>query len=298
MTTDTIVRKDVHTERIFVTAEMARKFLRLNIENNRPINADRVNQYARDMKSGRWKENGDTIKFSDTTELIDGQHRLSACVQAGIGFWSLIAYGVKRDAFLTIDRNQTRSTGQLLHLASGVNDYNAISGVLSWLWRFRDGIVLTQRQPTAVEANELFEAHPRVRESITYTRRLLSKFKAGPVSAVAFCHYCFSKQDPALAELFFDGLGSGTSLRMIDPVYQLRERIIAQATAGRRIATHELIALYFKAWIAEREQRTIKNLRWVSTEAFPNIGPIDEKKMAEPTKVEKKAKRAAAAAAV
>jgi hypothetical protein len=288
-----LVAKDVHTERIFVTSELARRWLRLNIENNRPLNQQNIYDYARDMKNGKWKENGDTIKFADTGELIDGQHRLQACATAGVGFWSLVAYGVKREAFITIDRGSTRSRGQVLHMALGLNDYNAISATISWLWRFRDGIMLAAKMPTADETAELLEKHPKIRESVARARKVLTKFKAGPLAVVAVCHYLFSRQDADLAELFFDAMETGVNLRVLDPVYQLRERLIgAISGSGRKIGSHELVALYFKAWLATREQRTLKqSLRWSAAETFPNIGPIDGTLHAEkPIKLVKKGK--------
>lgn len=268
--------KPVHTERIFVNSEMARKWLRLNMPGNRPISESRVKQYARDMKNGKWQENGDTIKFSDTGELIDGQKRLTACVECGIGFWSLVAYGVKREAFITIDRNQARSTGQLLHLTAGIGDYNNISSALRWLTGWRDGIVLNHSRPTSGEIAEMLAAHPGIVDSAAQAARCIRRFRAGPAGLVAFCHYLFTRQDATLAELFFDSLATGAGLRESDPVHRLRERIIASsASASKRIEPYELIALFFKSWLAEREQRTIITaLRWQAGESFPNIGPI------------------------
>jgi hypothetical protein len=276
----------VHTERIFITAERARQFLKNNFKNNRPLNMRRINDYARDMKSGHWRENGDTIKLSADGEMIDGQHRCAASVQCGIGFWSLVAYGIQKEAFVTIDRNQSRSTGQVLHLESGVSDYNALSGALSWLWRFRDGIMLATMQPTSSEAAELLQEHPQLKDSLMAARQVIKRFKAGSAATVAVVHYLFTRQDATLAELFFDSLASGASLQETDPVYQLRFRLISAAgSATKRIGAYELIALYFKAWIAEREQRKMGILRWATTEAFPNIGPITEAKH-RPEKIE------------
>lgn len=281
--------KDVHTERIFVTAEMARRWLRQNIENNRPLNRNRIAQYSKDMKNGRWKENGDTIKFADDGVMIDGQHRLSACVECGIGFWSLVAYGIKKDAFMTIDRNQTRSTGQLLHLTAGVTDYNSLAAALNWLYCFKDGIMLSSRgvNATPLELQELLAQHPGIAESVKFARGAQGRFRVRPASVLPICHYLFTRQDSLLAEAFFDSLTTGTSLRDVDPVYRLRERIInAASTTAKRIDAYELIALFFKAWLAEREQRTIsQGLRWAMGESFPNIGPISEHKMRPELKV-------------
>lgn len=276
------VGKYVHTVRVFVTAEMARNFMRLNIANNRPIQEARMKDYARDMKHNNWKENGSTMVFSgpsleDPGEMIDGQKRCMACIEAGVGFWTLIAFGVSKEAFLTIDRGQTRTAGQVLHLDSGVTDYNAVSATLSWLWRFRDGIMLTGGRPTSLEEAELLTMNPGLPESVRAARGILHRFKAGPVAIIAICHYLFTRQDATLAETFFDALSTGASLREIDPVYRLRERIIiASGSTSKRITSYELLALFFKTWNAEREQTTMKaTLRWIQAESFPNIGPVD-----------------------
>lgn len=276
-----MAEKQVHTERIFVTSEMARRWLRSNIEGNRRVNSNRVNQYARDMKSGKWKENGETLKFADTGELIDGQHRLTASVESGIGFWSLVSYGIKKEAFITIDRNQPRSIGQQLHLAYGATDYNNLQAALTWLSVFVDGIVAaTRARPTASELQELFNENPGMQDSVRAAAVTHGSLRTPSRSALAFCHYCFTRQDATLAESFFEALSTGASLRTIDPVFRLRERIItSSAAANKRLSTFEFIALVFKAWQAEKEGRTIEGtLRWQVGESFPNIGPIGTKK--------------------
>lgn len=280
--------KVVHAERIFISAEMARRWIKLNLENNRQLNQERVNSYSRDMKAGKWRENGDSIKFAEDGSMIDGQHRLHACIQSGCGFWSLVAYGIKKEALLTIDRGQPRTRGQVLRLDSGLADQNAVAATLAWLFRFKDGIVMARATATDTEMAELLIEHPGIKESIAAARRVLHQFKAGSVSIVAICHYLFTRQDAALAELFFDSLAKGASLREVDPVYQLRKRLISSASAGRKIEAHSIIALYFKTWIAEREQRTMNSLQWQASESFPNIGPIGPAKM-RPEKVQQMA---------
>jgi hypothetical protein len=52
--------------------------------NNRNLRVPVVQSYARDMVSGNWMLNGETIKFDQSGKLIDGQHRLSAVVTADV----------------------------------------------------------------------------------------------------------------------------------------------------------------------------------------------------------------------
>jgi hypothetical protein len=231
------------------------------------------------MKSGKWRENGDSVKFAEDGSLIDGQHRLHASIQSGCGFWSLVAYGIKKEAFLTIDRGQPRTRGQVLRLDSGLADQNAVAATLAWLYRFRDGIMLQRGTATDTEISDLLGENPGIKDSIAAARRVMHHFKAGTVSVVAICHYLFTRQDDTLAELFFDSLGRGTNLREIDPVYQLRKRLISSASSGRKMESFTMIALYFKTWLAERERRTLSRLEWQPSDNFPNIGPVGVAKM-------------------
>lgn len=66
-----------------ITPSKAKSLLRLNT-NNRNLRENRLEQYAYDMKSGRWYANGVPIVISNEGELKDGQHRLQACVKAGV----------------------------------------------------------------------------------------------------------------------------------------------------------------------------------------------------------------------
>lgn len=68
-----------------VTPEMAKAWLLKNPE-NRPIEEDRVSEYADKMRRGEWKEKmhgGSPLIVMKEGELINGQHRLMAVVKYG-----------------------------------------------------------------------------------------------------------------------------------------------------------------------------------------------------------------------
>ena len=68
-----------------VTPEMAKAWLLKNPE-NRPIEEDRVREYADKMHRGEWKEKmhgGSPLIVMKEGELINGQHRLMAVVKYG-----------------------------------------------------------------------------------------------------------------------------------------------------------------------------------------------------------------------
>lgn len=76
-----------------ITPKIAAEYLTRNTS-NRNRRPTRIQQYARDMGSGNWPVTGESIKFSETGDLLDGQHRLVACVLSGVSFQTWVAHNV------------------------------------------------------------------------------------------------------------------------------------------------------------------------------------------------------------
>lgn len=99
----------------FITPEMAEKYLAFN-NSNRSISQNKVKQYAKDMETGNWMVNGETICFFENGELKDGQHRLSAIVLSGKGQWTVVVRGISHDAFIH-NRGKLRTVSNVLEIA-------------------------------------------------------------------------------------------------------------------------------------------------------------------------------------
>jgi len=84
---------------------------------NRKLNTRHVELYANEIRSNRWKLNGDAIRLDPDGRILDGQHRLQACVLAGIPFQTIVMTGVEADTFDTMDCGRTRTTSQVLQMA-------------------------------------------------------------------------------------------------------------------------------------------------------------------------------------
>lgn len=98
-----------------ITPEIAHEWLRGNTI-NRPVKQHYVRMLASDMELGRWKRNGETIKRNGRL-LLDGQHRLLACIMANTPFETLVVDGIDRDVFPTIDDGCPRSRIDTLAVA-------------------------------------------------------------------------------------------------------------------------------------------------------------------------------------
>lgn len=98
-----------------VTPELAAKWLEKN--NNRRLRMPRVEEMARDMLNGQWRDTHQAIAFNCDGSLKDGQHRLHAVVKSGVPqvFW--IATGLSDEAGVHIDTHAPRSDCDAFQLA-------------------------------------------------------------------------------------------------------------------------------------------------------------------------------------
>jgi hypothetical protein len=260
-----------------ITPAIAQEMLENNIANNRKVRPARVNEFAADMAAGKWVKNGEAVQISDTGKLLNGQHRLLACIKSGVSFWCLVVRGLPENVFSTIDRGQQKSVGQVLHTIAGVGDYNLVAAVINWIYRFEHGYVLQKRKTslTADGTLDVLKEHPALVERAAYAVALNKRFKMGAGSVIAFCYYIFSLQNKERADQFFDSLVIGADLREIDPVFHLRNLLIRRGAGTTHALTpYEVCAFFFKTWLAFMEGRTLTDLRWRTGDEFPNIGPV------------------------
>lgn len=92
-----------------VTPDIAKSWLVANRVNRR-LDQGTVRQYASDMENGMWfSRTGESIKFSEGGDLIDGQHRLHAVIKSGKPIVMEVTRGIERDAIHVIDTGRPRS---------------------------------------------------------------------------------------------------------------------------------------------------------------------------------------------
>lgn len=93
----------------------ARQLLTLNTR-NRPILRSAVSVMVADMAKGNFVFNGDTIGISDEDVLINGQHRLEACVKSNKPLKVLLVTGLPHSVGTSIDQGRSRSVGDILRM--------------------------------------------------------------------------------------------------------------------------------------------------------------------------------------
>lgn len=264
------------TVRMFVKPKQAKAWLDTNTR-NRPLMEMLVDVYARDMREGRWQENGDAIRFDRGGVLLDGQHRLEACVKSGASFWTDVAYGLDPECFQTIDGGSKRKVSQVAAIM-GVTNATIVSAAASYLWTHSahgaEHIGCPRYTPTRTQHEEvIIKTRPLLESSATAVRGFPRRFATPAI--LCFCHYLFAQDDRSTAERFFSDLKSGVNLSLKSPSRVLREKLTDLSKEKAKLPTPEIIALIFKAWIAYRSGKQIGKLQWRSggkaPESFPDI---------------------------
>ena len=255
-----------------ITPEAAQKLLAKN-QRNRTVRKSHVNELARAMESGHWRVNGDTIRMNGDT-LVDGQHRLLACIKSNTAFETLVISDLDSSTFHTIDLGLKRSHADTLHVRGEVNP-NQLSAALilvhKYEMRVTGGIKVSN-----IELPTLLDKHRGIRESVQHLSGYIKIFI--PHAILAAAHYMFARSNKEAADHFIEQICTGVGLQHKDPALVLRERIMTEknrsGTASQLPRVYTLVLLV-KAWNAYLEGRKITSLRWRtkkhSKELFPKV---------------------------
>lgn len=270
-------RKHMHRLTVSVetiTPATAVRWMAEHHDDNRPLKKTHVTYLARAMRNGEWMLNGESVVFDWNGKIRNGQHRLSACIESGLSFETVVVRGVDPAAFATMDGGSKRTVGD--HMAvMGKQHYNLLAAAVSELRRWERGDLgatsSEDKRVSGVEAVEVLARYPDIENSVAIGQRCKPVMSTG---IATFFHYVFSQKDRKAADEFFAAIADGVGLSKTQAVWHLRERLITVKTDRTKYLTpRHMKALVIKAWNATREGRPVKSLKFSpdAGEAFPEI---------------------------
>ena len=231
-----------------ITPELARKWLDGNTGNFRTLDKKRVTNYFNEMKSGNWDVNGETIKFNEQQLLLDGQHRLTACVESGVTFKSFVVRNLIADA-KHIDRGQPRTIAQWIK-RSGVKNAKVIASAARHVVAHDKGIWETGSWSASFATDsEVIEFAIKWQDELnTCIPPRGIDISVSAFTAVMFVGDGRRNIDECETAMWFrDAFANGESITNTDPVYHLREKCKASSTRGK-IDHHTARMLLTLAW--------------------------------------------------
>ena len=273
-----ITANEARTERVKVTPEMAGGLLALNTKNRTIIKAHLM-MLQDCLQRGDWVFNGEPIIVATSGRILDGQHRLLACVNTGVTIDTNIVYGVDESVFATIDQGKSRTVGNVLDIA-GEENYNAVAAALKALWVFaRTGQVYDGGRPgcefTSTIAQHVLRMNEPIRDSVKASLRC-EHYKSK--SLLAALHYVFTFSNHHVANELVEVMeqGGGDKDR---PFHVLREHVIYCRFNRVPLGNRSLAAKTIRAFNAEVTGEWVKRLQFKPDGQFPAVVGLDYKRI-------------------
>lgn len=246
-----------------VTPEMAAKWLLLNLPHNRSITRARVEKLSEAMRGGKFRLTGEAVIFTDGADgsecLLDGQHRLIACVLAGVAIRVWVCRHAEAEVFRVIGSGKSRTAADRVSML-GVANASSVASMGRSLYFIERRSINTKELVAQEDILEVCERHRSGIERINGVMLSHRDFRSGRLrSACLWVTYV----DRDHGAVFTQSLVDGLNLRRTDPVYHLRERVRTDPSlfqnAPERFGL--LLTLVFRAFddfLNNREVRQVK----------------------------------------
>ena len=270
------IQSDVTAGVAEITPELAKEILSNQNHGNRAIKKAHVKMLATTLKSNEWMLNGESITFSESGRLLDGQHRLTACVNSGIFFQTIVIKGIKDDdAFGTIDIGKPRSVADLMDL-QGLPKAPLFSAIA----KQHKAWIETDNKATFKLDRRYYTERSIALHGKKYVDTIFPAFevtqKLGRKSAaIGFAALLILDTAIDDGEEFFAEIESiwkdECSPEPQSPSFVLYEWINKEEQIFRPAKMTVLAALTIKAFNAHVKKEQIKKLFWKPTEGFPSV---------------------------
>ena len=126
-----VEKPPLHSVVIQFAPAVAAKLAALTNTRNRPKQDHHAALLSVLMRDTAYEITGDTLKWSRSGVMLDGQHRMHGCAASGKSLTTHVVFGLPDDIFDVLDQGKKRSPGDVLALC-GVKDYSCFPGP----WRF------------------------------------------------------------------------------------------------------------------------------------------------------------------
>ena len=264
------MNKEIRHELVTITPDMAREFLSHNTD-NRHIRKAAIRTYAEDMENGRWFLTTDAIGFDKNGVLINGQHRLLACIEAGVSFQSFVDYGLDASAFSAIDNGVSRSASDGMR---DVANASTAAACVKAAYAFRinrasqSDKMNKSMSLSNVRVNEIYNTDAEgydtavsIARSIYDKKDYMRAITPGQLSGMIYFLINDKGHDQVKVESFFRQI---LSFKTADneTLELLRIRLLNDSASPIKMTTTLKRNLITKAWNSFVQGRTLRVLKW------------------------------------
>jgi hypothetical protein len=263
-----------------ITCDLAREIIRFQGE-NRQLRKHVVKKFANLIRSGRFGLTHQGIAFNVLGVLIDGQHRLNACVETGRSIFVLVAFNMPEESYLRVDRGTNRSAGDDL-ITMGLetttaqgNRFAAAARVVAAVDKgFDPTLSDTGSFAETFEMPGIKERHPKLADTVGWARLVLARSSVKyPPAGFAGLLTLMREVDDRKAMGLAERMTIGVPRSVEDPANLIRNAQAAgrgKSTAGAARAA--FMYRFVRAWNHEHAGTTATRLHSGNEgSGFPDI---------------------------
>lgn len=249
-----------------VEPAQAEEWLRKNCENNRRVVRSRVKQYAADMRAGRWRLSDQAVSFNAESRLVNGQHRLHACVESGEPFLTLVVWNLPGESMMALDGGKKRTTDDNMT----VSGREWPRGAGATVRRLFTGLKHSVSRPYSDQEVDEFLAE--CSEAVRFAHAVLPRGKCASAAiraVVARARIALGERAETRLRNFASVLLTGLMKEGDEAGVLLRNYVLEDANAGGGTGRKNLYAMAESALAAFLKEQAPKKLSPATSELFP-----------------------------
>lgn len=279
-----IKKPPIHSVVLVIEPDASREILNTYNTRNRSFKPRNIRSITGAVASGVFGRTGDTIKFSKTGVLIDGQHRLKGSVDARRPLETHAVFGLEDEVFDILDQGAKRTAADVLRM-DGQPDPTWVASAVRWVIAIHKGTIPRHLTTSNREIRELVEGkHRKVVEFLPHARQVYQLYRHSP-SFLTALFYTIAHKDKELEEKFVDAWlrGNRTGRNENFSVLQLRMMSVNGQRAGDPYIRAAATVNMFNHWNAGLVV-TPKAMAWQPHQKFPALvfdGPAFKRQLVE-----------------
>lgn len=216
------------------TPSMAKHMLKYNRDNSAIVKSS-IEQYAVNMAEKNWVLNAEPISFTWDGTLGSGQHRLLACIKAGVSFPTVLAFGI--DPKMIMYRNSgKRDKGHNYLKSAGYKYPNELEKVIRWVLLYHESkggstarsSYAPTSYPNLAKTFDIESVYLAIKTAKDIERVSKKLVKPQYAAAVYYIARQFNKYD---ADKFFQEWAQGRP----EPIAQKAQKVLAAMAAADNV---------------------------------------------------------------
>lgn len=249
-----------------ITPEYAKQLLETNTDNRR-IRRTRVLFYINEMKSGNWMLTPEGITISKTGKLMNGQHRLTALVEAGVSLPFMVFTGVDQEVFKVLDSGMNRTAADIFDI-SGVKNASVVPAIITAYNNIKqcksiEGIHKYDKASNSKLLEQYYDNKDFWDKITQKSKNFYNNFQKILQPAIIGSLYAiFCEINTEDADNFFDMLCMGNNLKRGGTIHLLRNKLIEDKVSQRKMNKTIKAALIIKSWNSYRSGKELKCLKF------------------------------------